>query len=248
MSLRRRDVVLIFIAVVFTVACVSLGIWQLRRLGERRAQNAEVIHRLAEPPATIAQLPRDSAALHYRRVIVDGAYDYAHEVRIVGRTRNGSPGVNIITPVRVANSDTALLVNRGWVYSPDAARVDLARWREGDSVRGVGYARPIGKSPLPGSPALRDQPGAFRWLDTAALRTSIPYPVYPFSVVLEGDTAPKGPVPPRVPPPPLDEGPHMSYAIQWFSFAIIAIVGTFFYFRVMPRRNRDALEAFEREE
>jgi surfeit locus 1 family protein len=155
--------------------------------------------------------------------------------------------VNIVTPVRMANSDTALLVNRGWVYSPDAARVDLARWREGDSVRGVGYARPIGKSPLPGSPALRDQPGAFRWLDTTALRASIPYPVYPFSVVLEGDTAPKGPVPPRVPPPPLDEGPHMSYAIQWFSFALIAIFGTFFYFRVIPRRTSHALEPFERD-
>jgi cytochrome oxidase assembly protein ShyY1 len=25
--------------------------------------------------------------------------------------------------------------------------------------------------------------------------------------------------------PALDEGPHQSYAIQWFSFALVAVVG-----------------------
>jgi cytochrome oxidase assembly protein ShyY1 len=31
--------------------------------------------------------------------------------------------------------------------------------------------------------------------------------------------------------PPLDEGPHKSYAVQWFSFAAISIVGTVLYLR-----------------
>jgi cytochrome oxidase assembly protein ShyY1 len=31
--------------------------------------------------------------------------------------------------------------------------------------------------------------------------------------------------PARLAPPALDDGPHLSYAIQWFSFAVIAIVG-----------------------
>ncbi|HEV2641622.1 MAG TPA: SURF1 family protein [Candidatus Elarobacter sp.] len=247
MSVRPRDLALIVITTLFSATCISLGFWQLRRLAERRAVNATVVHRLAEPPVTVTTLPRDSAALHYRRVIVDGVYDYAHEVRIIARTRNGSPGVNIVTPVRMAGNDTALLVNRGWVYSPDASTVDLARWRESDSARGIGYARPLERRPLPGSPALADRPGAYRWLDTVALRASIPYQVYPFSVVLEGDTAPRGPIPPRVPPPPLDEGPHMSYAIQWFSFAAIAIIGTFFFLRVVPAKRRATLEPFERD-
>ena len=49
---------------------------------------------------------------------------------MTGRTRSGSPGVHILTPLRIPESDTALLVNRGWVYSPDARTVDLTRWRE----------------------------------------------------------------------------------------------------------------------
>jgi cytochrome oxidase assembly protein ShyY1 len=32
--------------------------------------------------------------------------------------------------------------------------------------------------------------------------------------------------PVRLDVPPLDEGPHMSYAFQWFAFATIAVGGT----------------------
>jgi cytochrome oxidase assembly protein ShyY1 len=40
--------------------------------------------------------------------------------------------------------------------------------------------------------------------------------------------------PARVAPPALDDGPHLSYAIQWFSFAAIALVGSY----VVVRRGR----------
>jgi cytochrome oxidase assembly protein ShyY1 len=62
-------------------------------------------------------------------------------------------------------------------------------------------------------------------------------------IVLDGDPASHGRIPPRVPPPPLDEGPHKSYAIQWFSFAIIAVVGMFFFLRVVPDRTIDEILA-----
>ena len=61
--------------------------------------------------------------------------------------------------------------------------------------------------------------------------------MYPFVIVLDGSTAANGNIPPRVPPPPLDEGPHRSYAIQWFSFAIIAVVGMYFFLRVPPAQR-----------
>jgi surfeit locus 1 family protein len=233
-----RDYVLSALAVAFVVVTTWLGFWQLRRLAQRRAQNAEVVARLADPPIPVRALTHDSAALHYRRVRLHGAYDYAHQIKVTERTRDGSPGVNIITPLHIAGTDTAVLVNRGWVYAPDGVTVDLAPWREADSLTGTGYARPLFK-PFPGSAILPSRPDAFRWLDLAALRTRIPYPVYPFVIVLDGDDAAHGHVPPRVPPPPLDEGPHRSYAIQWFSFAIIAVVGMFFFLRAKPDRSLD---------
>ena len=238
MHLRVRDYIFSLIALGFIVLTTSLGFWQLRRLAQRRAQNAKVIARLAQPPVPVRELTRDSAAFHYRRVLLNGVYDYAHEIRITDRIRNGSPGVNIITPLRIAGTDTAVLVNRGWVYSPDGVTVDLSRWREPDSVNATGYARPLFK-PFPGSAALAGRPDAFRWVDVTAVRSRIPYPVYPMVIVLEGNAAPHAQVPPRIPPPPLDEGPHRSYAIQWFSFAVVAAAGTFFFLRSAPTRSRD---------
>lgn len=250
MRTRARDVALVVIAAAFSVTCISLGFWQLRRLAWRRALNAHVEHRLSEPPVRVDSLPRDSAGMHYRQVIVRGMYDYAHQIVLANRTRNGSPGVDIVTPVRAPGRDTALLVTRGWVYAPDGVSADLSQWGDGATVNSVGYARPL-TVPYGGSPTLAEHPGAYRWLDVRALRASIPYPVYPFSVVLEGDTTAAAAVahhtPPRVPPPPLDEGPHMSYAIQWFAFATIAIVGTFFFLRAKPPSRDDALEPFERD-
>ena len=87
-------------------------------------------------------LPRDTGGAHYRRgAPAIGRFDYEHELVLAGRTRQGSPGVELLTPVRVAGSDTAVLVNRGWVYSPDGATVDHARWREGDSARVTATSR-----------------------------------------------------------------------------------------------------------
>jgi len=236
MARRARDYVLIVLAICFVVLTTSLGMWQLRRLAQRRAQNAEVIARLANPPIPVRQLTHDTAALHYRRVFLNGKYDYARQIKIADRTRNGSPGVNIITPLRIAGTDTAVLVNRGWVYAPDGLTADLSHWREADSLAGTGYARPLFRV-FSGSPLLPGRPDSFRWLDQAALASRIPYPVFPFVIVLEGDQSAHGRIPPRIPPPPLDEGPHRSYAIQWFSFAIIAVVGMYFFLRAVPDRS-----------
>lgn len=237
--LSRRDAALLVVSVLLASLFIRLGLWQLGRLRERREQNARVAARLSQPPVPVRDLPRDTGAAHFRAVRVHGAYDYAHEFVLVERSRNGSPGVNIVTPVRLPGTDTAVLVNRGWVYSPDGVRVDLAPWREGDSVRATGYVVPF--RTRAGSPALRSHPRAYRWLDPVTLRRVIPYPVRPVAVVLEGDSAPRGHVPPRVPPPPLDEGPHQSYAIQWFSFALIALVGPVL-FLVHTRRDRDGAD------
>ena len=241
MSRSARDYILTVLAVGFVLTTTSLGFWQLRRLAQRKAQNALVIARLAQTAVPVRELSHDSAALHYRRVRLDGTFDFQHEVKIADRSRSGSPGVNIVTPLRLAGTDTAVLVNRGWVYAPDGVTVNLADWREADSLHGSGYARPLSQ-PFPGSPVLPDRPNAFRWLDLAALKTRIPYPVYPFVVVLDGDNAPHGKIPPRIPPPPLDEGPHRDYAIQWFSFAIIAVVGMFFYLRSGASRDTRIVE------
>jgi len=222
--MRRRTVVYLVLSFLAAALFARLGVWQLSRLAQRRARNAEVSARLSQPPGTVRTLPADTAALHFRRVHVAGRLDYAREIVLVNRTRQGSPGVHILTPLHVAGTDTLVLVNRGWVYSPNSADVDLGRWREADSLSADGWVDVPAR--LAGPAALASSPRAFRWLDRDAVARVVGAPVAPYVIALDpppGNPPPDRPV--RVPPPALDEGPHRSYAIQWFFFALLAVVG-----------------------
>jgi surfeit locus 1 family protein len=235
--MTRRALSLLIFATIAAAICVRLGVWQLSRLGERRARNAAVAARLRAAPVPVDALVGDSGVIHYRRVHVAGRADYGHEVVLAGRSREGSPGVNLLTPVRVAGRDTAVLVNRGWVYSPNAADVDHARWRGADSIDVVGYVEL--PSRRTGAARLAASRGAYRWLDPAELARSIGYPVTPYYVVslaAPGET-PSPDRPARLGPPELDEGPHKSYAVQWFSFALVALLGAAAFVRAERRES-----------
>lgn len=201
---------------------LRLGFWQVSRLHERQERNAVIAAQMRSVPAPVAALPCDTAAAHYRPASVAGRYDYAHELVLTGRTRNGSPGVELLTPVRVAGSDTAVLVDRGWVYSPDAGTVDLARWREGDSAAVAGYVELLWSDA--GSTRTGSGPRIVRRISRAEIAAKVPYPVAPFYLVVVGGPASDA-HPARRELPVVDDGPHRSYAAQWFCFAAIAIGG-----------------------
>jgi len=62
--------------------------------------------------------------------------------------------------------------------------------------------------------------------DAATIAPELPAPVLPLVAQLQTqDPSQAGDLPRVVPPPELSEGPHFSYAIQWFTFATIALVG-----------------------
>ena len=228
--MKTRDKVFAAFGIVFAIVCIRLGFWQLGRLQERKALNRELRSRAETAPVDFKALPRDTGAAHFRRVTLKGIYDYKNEIVLTNRSRDGSPGVHIITPLKQPGSDTAILVNRGWVYAPDAMTVNLTRWHEPDSMTGEGYVENYHARPGRGRSRSPSHSNAYRWLDNATVSQAFPYPVAPYYVVLIGDSTPAN-VPPRVEVPPLDEGPHKSYAIQWFSFAAISIFGTILYLR-----------------
>lgn len=222
---------LALLALVIAGIFMWLGFWQLGRLGDRRTLNAELASRAVAPAVPLAQLPTDTANAHYRRVSVDGAYDYGNEIILTLRSRDGSPGVNVVTPTRLVGTDTAVAIVRGWVYAPDGMTVDLTRWREGPQAKGHGFVEtfPPARTGRSSSPT---HSNAYRWLDRAELEKRFHYPLKPYYVVLT--SAPDDSTtnaPPRLTVPPMDEGPHRSYAIQWFSFAAISIFGMTLFIR-----------------
>lgn len=230
MRLRRRDWAGAVVALACAVLFVRLGIWQVHRLRQRRARNAVIAARRALPPivlgATAGRLAPDS--VHDRRVVARGTWDYAGERLWTGRTYEGAPGVAVLTPLRLdagGGQGRAVYVDRGWAPSPDGVHIDRAAVREGDTatVDGLALAVPRGR----------------RDVDIGRVQDSVPYPLLPFIIQETPALRPSDrPIARRLfrwPAPALDDGPHLSYAIQWFSFALITLVGTAILLRKQAR-------------
>lgn len=214
---------------------VRLGFWQVARHQERAAYNAAVAARLAQTPAPFATLPTDSGAVRGRRVTLSGRFRYDLEQVLASRANGGAPGVHLLTPLERDGNDTLVIVVRGWVFSSDAAAVDRARWREGDAVTLAGYASPLLAS---GPPPPADSLKPLRVVSQSALSARVGRPVAAALLVQTSSAAgPADSAPRRLGVPELSEGSHKSYAIQWFAFALIAVVGGVLLFRrgTVPR-------------
>lgn len=231
----RRTLGFIIFALVLAAGCVRLGFWQLARLGERRARNAEISARLGASPATFAEATRDSAVARYRRVQLTGTYDYRRELVLTSRARSGAPGVFVLTPV-VVGDGPPILVNRGWAYAADGMTVDLDQWHEGDSAVVEGFLEEF--VPVPGMVSTPSQARGIRHLVRDSVEARIGGRVAPFVVVQRLGSEQRDSITHlvRLPAPLLDHGSHRSYAIQWFAFAAIALAGT----AVVARRGRGA--------
>lgn len=207
----------------------SLGAWQLGRLAERRARNAAA---LAQRDLPVIDLNRAGppADLTYRQVTVAGTWDFDRQFLLRGRLLLGTPGVQVVTPLRVAGRDTAVLVNRGFVPTPDAGPPPPGlEFGEPPTASLRGVALPV-PDEADGKPLTAPSGESWQRLDLTAMRGRLPYPVAGYYVIVEADSArtrdhtARGRVLPiRVEPPPLDDGPHLSYAIQWFLIGAAAL-------------------------
>ncbi|MDH3496613.1 MAG: SURF1 family protein [Gemmatimonadota bacterium] len=196
-----------------------LGVWQLDRLDQRRALNTALETRLAAPPIALTTgVVATVDSLTFRRVRASGVFAFADEVVEGGRTFRGAPGAYLLTPLRFADG-SAVLVLRGWSYAPDGMTVERGAVVEAESVTVEGVLLPV----------------AGRW---SVRPDTLPrgYPLLP--LVLRRTTPPPA-LPERlaiVALPPRDNGPHLAYAIQWFAFAVIALVGGVILARRQPVR------------
>ena len=210
--------------------CLWAGLWQLRRLDERRDLNATVKERSARTvPLPEAGPGTDPDDLAYRRVRLRGTYDASGEVLVRFRTRTGLPGYEVVTPLRTTDG-VVVLVDRGWVPLQDGDR-----WPVPAMAPPAGETEVEGLLAAPESGSTRldrreDGVGVVAAIDARRL-TDVAgggaelYPAHLLVAEREGDAGAGSSFPAPVPPPSLSEGPHRSYAVQWFLFGTVGIVG-----------------------
>lgn len=201
---------------------MGLGIWQLDRLAQRRATNQETGRARSAPVVFLAAGRPDD--LDQRRVVATGQFDRERPFVLWGRPYRGSPGVQLVVPLRLSGSDTAVLVNLGFVPAADAVHFDPAVVTIPAEASVSGLAQAIPLDPGWGRPMVSRGDTSWRHIELTAVTQRLPYPVLPVIISrAPGDSA--AGYPRALSPAPLDDGPHLSYALQWFSFAVIALVG-----------------------
>ena len=226
--MRLRPVAIGAVALLVTAVCLAGGFWQLQRLYAKRALNAARAAALAAPAESLGQSSEALARQAGRKVVAKGAYDASRHVLLSARFHEGDLGVELLTPI-FTTAGQALLVDRGWLRAEDGQTAHPESLGGPDTVSVTGVLEPLPRRE--DMPAWRrlEAAGHEHWstheLDSASVAAHLPYPLAPFVLVaLPEPGAP--PEPARTGPPMFDEQVHLSYAIQWFAFALVTIVGT----------------------
>ena len=205
--------------VVALTACllfVRLGLWQLDRLDEKQARNDLIAARADGEPVDVREVVGTDEA-EYRRVTATGTYEPDGEVTIRNRSLQGTVGRHVVTPL-VQGDGTWLYVNRGWIALdgevpvPPPGEVELEGLLRATEVR-----RSIG----PRDPA-EGRLTELNRIDLGRLQQQVEAEVLPLWLQ---QTAPETETPILLDPPARDEGPHLSYAIQWFLFTAVVGIG-----------------------
>lgn len=210
------------------VAMISLGLWQLRRLDEKKSFNSQVTeHTNAEVmPLDVPALGDSPDNLAWRRVSSTGSYLAQPQFEVVNVTQAGTTGRDVVNALQLTDG-SLILVNRGFiptgtpVPAPPSGLVEvLARLKEGQ-VAGTGQPSDDGTQALT----------EIRRVDLGALGQQFDKPLAPMYLeLLESNPAEPNGVSP-IAFPELSEGPHLSYAVQWAIFSICVAVGWVFAVR-----------------
>jgi len=216
------------------VVFVLLGLWQLDRHRERIESNETIAARLQEPPVSLdillAEAGEDLSSIEYRRATFTGIFAPADEVLIRSQVHLGAGGFHVVTPL--VGEGGAVLVNRGWVpISMDRVPVEHAPPPAGQEEI-EGWVRLSQERPALGS----QDPATGRLeimsrIDIPRISAQVNHPLAPVYIVMTGGE--EG-LPESVRLPSFNEnGPHLGYAIQWFGFALVGLVG---YLLLVRRR------------
>jgi cytochrome oxidase assembly protein ShyY1 len=207
------------LALTLVVLFVFLGMWQLRRHDERAERNAAMTLGLQAPVAPLDALPEGGR--EYRRARVTGVYAPEEEVLLTPRTEHG-PGHHVLTPLWLPDG-RLLVVDRGWIpFQLDTPPIAEAPAPAGEVIL-EGVLLPATKAD---AKAVRDDEGRVVRLaavDPAAVAGDQAIEDVYLLVEAPQPEAAGLPVPASAPTP--DSGPHLSYAAQWFIFALVGVVG-----------------------
>jgi len=216
------------LALAVTAVCVAAGSWQLSKYFARRALAEARAAALAAPAEPLATNDEGLARQAGRRVVAEGTYDESRHVLLSARFHKADLGVEVLTPLFTPGG-AALLVHRGWLRAEDGRTAHPESLPEPGARRVTGVLERLpAREAMPEWVRL-ETAGAELWSthdpDSASVARHLPYRLAPWVLVaLPGPGEPSrfARTGPALPDPQV----HLSYAIQWFAFALVTVIGS----------------------
>jgi cytochrome oxidase assembly protein ShyY1 len=221
----RRWVLFALTVAVLAWLATQLGQWQFHRLDDRKAENSLVARNLDQAPVPITELLTVGDAPdpdhEWRKVIVHGTWDDEHTIVLKYQTRDGGPGVDVITPLVTADG-SAVLVDRGWLQTDNSGgeRPKLPGATTGD-ITVIGWVR---KDATGRASEVNDL--ATRAVSSRAAAKVLPYQLFGGFLDIETESPrPDKSLAATELPDDTSQGPHFFYGLQWWFFGFLAVFG-----------------------
>jgi cytochrome oxidase assembly protein ShyY1 len=226
--------------IVLAAGCVALGRWQL----DRREAVVENIQRIeanydAAPQRYVPGVNGFDSydpAREWTPITFVGTYDVDNQVVVRNRPLNGQPGYEVLTPLKL-DDGTAVVIDRGWlpIGNAEAGRPDEIPAPPSGEVEVTARMKPGEPEVNRGAPE-----GQVASINLPVLAERVDYPLQDAAyglLALERPAAAQTPL--AAPKPSIDEGPHLSYSMQWFAFGVLVFVGLGYAARQQRRSDAE---------
>jgi hypothetical protein len=231
-SAIRRWVVWLLLATLFAIACVMLSNWQLSRRDEAVARINLVIANYDLNPVSIEEFAREdefTTDMEWRPVEVVGRYLTDASFLVRNRPYAGAPGFIQLAAFE-SNSGTVYAVDRGWLPTGSSQdSPDLIPQLPSGELTLTARIRPTEPTFNRAAPA-----GQLATVNSAAMAQQLDEPAAvaeSFYLRMFRESVPSENYPTLMAKPKLDEGNHLSYAIQWVVFGAMAFAALFWAIR-----------------
>jgi cytochrome oxidase assembly protein ShyY1 len=249
MTWARRWGGYIVLTIVFAIACGLLSWWQWSRRAETVAEISLIENNYDASPVPLGDLlptlVADPADATWHPVELSGTYLITDQVLVRNRPRNASGGFEVLVPLQL-DDGSVFVVDRGWVPAGETPEhPDSVPTAPTGRVSVVVRLKP-GEVEIPGRTATKDTIGTVHLPTVADLVGAPTYTGMYGLLVSENPATAERPLPSVRPDE--DEGPHLSYAVQWIAFGILAFIGLVWAIRRErrigePRRQRRERDA-----
>ncbi|MBU6265387.1 MAG: SURF1 family protein [Actinomycetales bacterium] len=226
-AFSKRWLSYLLLTALFAGACIALSSWQFARRDEAKQEIARVLANYSAAPqpieSVLPQLDAFNQDDKWIPVIVTGTYLPEEQLIVRSRPREQVAGVEVLTPLRTANG-SVFIVDRGWLPANENPE-DPYVIPEPPTGEVTVVARL--KASEPNIPGRGMADGQIATIELPLIQEVLNAPTYTGAYgLLDSETpAPVEAEPLPALKPALDEGAHLSYALQWIMFGVLAFIG-----------------------